>query len=439
MLWNWRKKDTIGLKRKLKDNSEMTVAIKNNNIITSKLPQTSASISENSRKNAIDSLANTALPTTRVEAWKYTRVAKLGKIDFHNEKVKIDSISNFTIDDTKCSFVFVNGHFDAELSSRELPTGVNCKLISEETDLPETTLKLEGEIFHALNTAHLTDGIHISIEDKAQVEQPIQIIHVLKGDAIASNFKTLIHAGKSSKASVIQGFFSEGEGTNFCNTTTEIDVAENAFLSLEKIQYESESSYHISTEQVQQAKNSTFTINTITLNGRLVRNNVNIEVNGENCTSNLNGAYLLKNKQHVDNHSVVDHKVPNCESHELYKGAIDDNSTAVFNGKVYVRPDAQKINAFQSNANVLLSDDATINSKPELEIYADDVKCSHGSTTGQLDEEAVFYLRARGISEKAARKLMVSAFIGDVLEKIENESVHSFVHRLLNERFDWEF
>ena len=126
MLWNWRKKDTIGLKRKLKDNSEMTVAIKNNNIITSKLPQTSASISENSRKNAIDSLANTALPTTRVEAWKYTRVAKLGKIDFHNEKVKIDSISNFTIDDTKCSFVFVNGHFDAELSSRELPTGVNC-------------------------------------------------------------------------------------------------------------------------------------------------------------------------------------------------------------------------------------------------------------------------------------------------------------------------
>ena len=417
----------------------MTVATKKNNLVTSKLPLTNASISAQSRKNAIDTLANTALPTTRTEAWKYTRVAKLGKIDFHNEKAKIDPISNFTIDDTKCSFVFVNGHFDAELSSSEIPAGVSCTLISEEKEFPETTLKLEGEVFHALNTAYLTGGLHISIENKAQVDQPIQIIHVLKGDAIASNFKTIIHAGKSSKASIIQGFFSEGDGTNFCNTTTEIDVAENAFLSLEKIQYESESSYHISTEQVQQAKNSTFTINTITLNGRLVRNNVNIEVNGENCTSNLNGAYLLKNKQHVDNHSVVDHKVANCESHELYKGVIDDNSTAVFNGKVYVRPNAQKINAFQSNANVLLSDDATINSKPELEIYADDVKCSHGSTTGQLDEEAVFYLRARGISEKAARKLMVSAFIGDVLGKIENESVLSFVHDLLNERFDWEF
>jgi Fe-S cluster assembly protein SufD len=134
---------------------------------------------------------------------------------------------------------------------------------------------------------------------------------------------------------------------------------------------------------------------------------------------------------------VVDHKVPNCESHELYKGVIDENATAVFNGKVYVRPDAQKINAFQSNANVLLSDNATINSKPELEIYADDVKCSHGSTTGQLDEEAVFYLRARGLSEKSARQLVVSAFIGEVIEKVENEEVVTFINKKLKERFDW--
>jgi Fe-S cluster assembly protein SufD len=175
------------------------------------------------------------------------------------------------------------------------------------------------------------------------------------------------------------------------------------------------------------------------LNGALVRNNLNIDVNGQNCETHLNGAYLLKNKQHVDNHSIVDHKVPNCESHELYKGVIDDNSTAVFNGKVFVRPDAQKINAFQSNGNVLLSDSASINSKPELEIYADDVKCSHGSTTGQLDEEAVFYLRARGLSEKSARHLMVAAFIGDVLDKITNENVKTFTHNILKERFDWDF
>ena len=169
----------------------------------------------------------------------------------------------------------------------------------------------------------------------------------------------------------------------------------------------------------------------------LVRNNLNIEVNGENCTSNLNGAYLLKNRQHVDNHTIVDHKVPNCNSNEMYKGVIDDNSTAVFNGKVFVRKDAQKINAFQSNGNVLLTDDAAINSKPELEIYADDVKCSHGSATGPLDEEAVFYLRARGLSEKSARKLLVSAFVQEVFDRIENETFMAYIERCLDERFRW--
>ena len=167
----------------------------------------------------------------------------------------------------------------------------------------------------------------------------------------------------------------------------------------------------------------------------MVRNNLNIDVKGENCTTNLNGVYQLKGNQHVDNHTVVDHLVPNCESNELYKGIIDEKSTAVFNGKVFVRRNAQKINAFQSNGNVLLSDDATVNSKPELEIYADDVKCSHGSTTGQLDEEAVFYLRARGLSEKSARKLIVSAFINDVIEKINNEEVVHYVQQKIEERF----
>ena len=210
-------------------------------------------------------------------------------------------------------------------------------------------------------------------------------------------------------------------------------------MTLDKLQYEEETTNHINSEYVNQAKDSTFTLNTITLNGGLVRNNIHVNVNGQNCTTNMNGAYLLKGKQHVDNHTTVDHIAANCNSNELYKGVIDEKATAVFNGKVFVRKDAQKINAFQSNANVLLSDDANVNSKPELEIYADDVKCSHGSTTGQLDEEAVFYLRARGLSEKSARKLMVSAFIGEVLEHLENDSVVSYIERLLKERFGWDF
>ncbi|NVK64688.1 MAG: Fe-S cluster assembly protein SufD [Flavobacteriales bacterium] len=405
------------------------------------LTPTSILLNEKELSSAKNTLKTNQLPTTRMEAWKYTRVAKLGKTNYRSSEASIDSVENYTIAKDATTVVFVNGHFSEELSSNEMPEGLSISPLSAcmEGEIDSTNLVLEGEIFNALNTAFLTDGILVDIDAKAVIEKPIQIIHVLKGEATLSNFKTIIHAGDFSKASVIQGFFAEDAEKAFANVTSEISVGTNAFLTLDKIQYEAENSSHICTEQVSQEKDSTFTINTITLNGGLVRNNLNIEVNGENCETNLNGAYLLKGKQHVDNHSVVDHKVANCNSNELYKGVIDDNATAVFNGKVFVRKDAQKINAFQSNGNVLLTDNASVNSKPELEIYADDVKCSHGSTTGQLDEEAIFYLRARGLSEKSARQLMVSAFVGDVLEKIENEDVLNYTHRLLKERFGWEF
>ena len=283
-----------------------------------------------------------------------------------------------------------------------------------------------------------TDGVFIHIGSKVILDKPLQILHILSETNTISNLRNLIVCEKNSEAKIIQGYFSENATDSFTNVVTEVFVEENAHLTIDKIQYENDSCYQIATEQVQQEKNSTFTINTVTLNGAIVRNNLNIEVVGQNCLTNLNGTYLLKGNQHVDNHTIVDHKAPNCESHELYKGVVNDQSTAVFNGKVFVRKDAQKINAFQSNANVLLSDESTVNSKPELEIYADDVKCSHGSTTGQLDEEAVFYLRARGLSEKSARKLMIGAFVNDVLKKIENEEVKTFIFEILHQRFDWE-
>ena len=405
------------------------------------LRPTSILLDEKELNSAQNTLATNQLPTTRMEAWKYTRVAKLGKTNYTSSEETIASIDTFQIAADATTFVFVNGNFSEEFSSDEIPEGVSISPLSAcmEGEIDASNLVLEGEIFNALNTAFLTDGILIDIDAKAIIEKPIQIIHVLKGEATISNFKTIINAGDFSKAGIIQGFFAENADKGFANVTSEISVGKNAFLTIDKIQYEAENTSHISTEQVSQDKDSTFTINTLTLNGGLVRNNLNIEVIGENCETNLNGAYLLKGKQHVDNHSVVDHKVPNCNSNELYKGVIDDKATAVFNGKVFVRKDAQKINAFQSNGNVLMTDDASVNSKPELEIYADDVKCSHGSTTGQLDEEAVFYLRARGLSEKSARKLMVSAFIGDVLDKIENEDVLNYTHSLLKSRFGWDF
>lgn len=388
---------------------------------------------------ATETLTTSALPTTRDEAWKYTRVAKIGKINFSNNSAKINSIKRFIVDSDAVQLVFINGNYSEEHSTLEQIEGVSVQKLSDcdATQIPLTNLQFEGEVFHSLNANYLNDGVLISIEKNAQVNRTIQITHILTGEQELSNFKTIVQAGAFSKANIIQGFFAENATQSFANNTTEVFVGENAHLTIDKIQYEAEETFHISTEQVAQEKDSTFTINTLTLNGGLVRNNLNIDVNGQNCTTNLNGVYLTKGKQHVDNHSIVDHKVANCESNELYKGVMDDKSTGVFNGKVFVRKDAQKINAFQSNGNVLLSDDATINSKPELEIYADDVKCSHGSTTGQLDEEAIFYLRARGISEKSARQLMVAAFTEEVFEQIENEKVLAFAKDLLKERFGW--
>ncbi len=274
---------------------------------------------------------------------------------------------------------------------------------------------------------------------KTIVEKPIQIVHVLTGENTISNVRNVIISERFSEAEIVQVFLTENAVESFSNNVTEIFVEENAKLTLDKLQNEVERNFHVSTEHVKQAKSSNFKINTITLNGGLVRNDLFIDVDGENVDTHLNGTYVLKGNQHVDNHTTVDHLKANCESNELYKGVVDENATAVFNGKVFVRQDAQKINAYQSNGNVLLSDSASVNSKPELEIYADDVKCSHGSTTGQLDDEAIYYLRARGISEKSAKALMVTAFIGDVIEKIDNESVVEYVHTELHNRFGWDF
>ena len=234
---------------------------------------------------------------------------------------------------------------------------------------------------------------------------------------------------------MIESFVNLGGEESFTNSVAEFFLSTNAQIEYNKLQNKSGESYQIATEQVYQEANSNFTINTITLDGTLVRNNLNIEVHAEGCETNLNSIYLGKGSNHIDNHTIVDHLKPNCNSNEVYKGILDDNSVGVFNGKVFVRPDAQKTNAFQQNNNILLTDDAVINSKPELEIYADDVKCSHGSTTGQIDDEALFYLQARGISKKSAMNLMIAAFVKDALESISIESFKNYIDQKLDKHF----
>lgn len=225
----------------------------------------------------------------------------------------------------------------------------------------------------------------------------------------------------------------------FTNFQLHAQIGENANFTIHKIQHLGNQNLGITTENIVQEKNSTFKINTFTTSGLLVRNNINIAVEGENCSTYMNGAIIGKGKQHVDNHTFVNHKVPHCYSNEDYKYVMDDQSTGVFNGRVVVQKDAQVINAYQNNGNILLSDDASIYSKPELEIYADDVKCSHGSTTGQLDEDALFYLQARGISKEKARKMLVSAFLGGQLSAIDQEEISQLIEGILKKDFGWDF
>ena len=285
---------------------------------------------------------------------------------------------------------------------------------------------IKTESFIALNTAFSYDGAFIHIPGNTVVEQPIHLLYVsdARNAASVAYPRNLVVAEKSSQVKIVESFHCMQSGNhNFTNSVTEIVVKENAIVEFNKIQNETAEAFHINHTEAYLAKNSTFNINTITLGGEIVRNNLHIVLNDENGTAHLYGLYLLNGNQLVDNHTLVDHAKPNCYSNELYKGIIDDKAHGVFNGKIFVRQDAQKTNAYQSNKNILLSNDASMHAKPQLEIFADDVKCSHGATTGQIDEEALFYLRSRGIGEQNARALLNTAFAADVINNITIEAL----------------
>lgn len=377
-------------------------------------------------------LEDLTFPTRKTEAWKYTPLNDLLKQSFSTTaSAELIDIKPFLIPGLDAKLlVFINGIFNESLSDEIISDTITATSIKKaDKEKRFNTIADNQTIFTAINTAYFTDGAYIKLSDKTIAEKPIHIIHIATESNASIQNRNLIFAGKHSELEVIETFISTRSGA-FINSFSEIFVNENAKLKQEKIQ--NSDVYLINRAAVYQEKNSKYSINTITLKGSLVRNDITVLVDGENCETILNGLYLPHDKEHVDNHTVVDHLKPHCESKELYKGIIDDKATAVFNGKVFVRQDAQKINAFQSNANILLSDDANVNTKPELEIYADDVKCSHGSTTGQLDEESIFYLRSRGLSEKSAVQMLLHAFTDEVIEKIENEALKQYVEILVN-------
>ena len=405
------------------------------------------------RKKAIERFAQLGFPTTKNEEWKYTNVAPILKSKFHHPLLSDKTILTqrdiqdfFISGKDACVLVFENGRFNSTLSKLEnLDKRITVRSLS--SSMNEEAVKqhlgnyasIQSESFIALNTAFVFDGAFIHIPENVVVENPVHILYVSDGRKEASVMypRNLIVAEENSQVKVVESFHSmKSVNNNFINSVTEVVVKKNAVVEFNKIQNELQETFHVDHTEASQDRNSTFRINTITLGGTIIRNNLHIVFNEEYGTSHLHGLYLLDGNQLVDNHTLVDHAKPNCFSNELYKGIIDDKAQGVFNGKIFVRKDAQKTNAYQSNKNILLSDDATMNTKPQLEIFADDVKCSHGATTGQLDEDALFYLRSRGIGEDPAKALLNIAFAADVIKHISIEALKNNLAVLISAKLN---
>jgi Fe-S cluster assembly protein SufD len=330
--------------------------------------------------------------------------------------------------------VWVNGRFAPEFSAAgELPRGVQVGSLAQafegnfervESHLAQYA-RFDRQPFVALNTALMTDGAFLYVPRGVVVEDPIHLLFLADSEEQPFTYhpRTLILAEESSQVTVLETFI--GSGAYFTNAVTEIVLGENAVVDHYRSQCESNAAFHVATLQVQQAGDSNFRSHAVSLGGSLVRNDINAVLAGLGVESTLNGLYVARDRQHVDNHTAIDHAQPHCNSHELYKGILDDAATAVFNGKIFVRQDAQKTDAKQTNQNLLLSRDATINTKPQLEIFADDVRCTHGATVGQLDEDAIFYLRSRGIGLEEARSVLTYAFATDILHRIRVEPLQS--------------
>ncbi len=404
----------------------------------------------NLREEAIESFAKQGIPNRRHEEYKYTNVDLMLKDEFvlgASKTLISEQIEHLKFLKNSFVAVVVNGIFSESLSTlQNLPKGLIICSLADATKNYFTIFDshygkyadIHNDAFIALNTAMAKDGVFIHIAKNTVIANPIHIIHIstVNENAIIHP-RNLIVIEENAQAKIVESFeMVDSKGKTFSNAITEMVVSESSIVEHYKILDENEFGYLVNTTQILQKGKSVFSTNTITLSGSLVRNNLNVVLDGEFIESHLNGLYLTKGNQIVDNHTLVDHRMPNCNSNELYKGIIDGKSTATFNGKIFVRKDAQKTNAFQSNKNILLSDDGSINTKPQLEIYADDVKCSHGTSTGKLDEDKIFYLRARGLSELSAKKILMHAFASEVIDTIKIDVLRDYVEAQVSKRFE---
>lgn len=414
-----------------------------------KLGRTEPAWLRRARESAMEHFAERGIPTTSDEEWRFTNVSPLARIPFQAAAAP-DASAIPTVADLDSvlwvgspHLVFVNGFYSEALSSSEaLPQGVTVGTLSSvlgERWLEEHFARYadpRSSAFAALNTAAWQDGAYVRIAKGTVVEKPIHLLFITSSGEtpILTHPRTLILAEREAQAAFIESYFGWGHGIGFSNAVTEVAVGESAVIDYYRMQVENEQSYHISRLQVYQERSASFAATSISLGARLSRNDAVAVLDGEGADCTLNGLYLGRGEQHIDNHTTIDHARPHGTSHQFYKGILDDRSAAVFNGKIVVRQDAQKTDAIQKNRNLLLSENATINTAPQLEIFADDVKCTHGATIGQIDAEALFYLRSRGIALKEARALLTYAFAADILERIRLTPIRECLDGVLHAR-----
>ncbi len=400
------------------------------------------------RQKSFDNFLKLGIPTIKNEDWKYTNLSALSTISFKpiaQEKFTFQNDVKRLIKNDEITLVFVNGILDEGLSSLgAMPKGLtllslNRALVEKTSDIENLLKKYDGvaePAFISLNRALAKEGAFIQVADKTHVEKIIHIIHVTQATEPALTTPTsYIFLGKSAEATVLETHLGFNNSVYLAAPLTEVFLDQNAILHYCKAQSESLKAYHVGNTRAWQERDSHFDGFALMNGGELTRNDLDIISNGEGTSSTMNGFYGVNGKQFVDNHSSMDHRMPNCTSNQLYKGILNGASNASFNGKIFVRQIAQKTNSYQLNKNLVLGVDCKVNTKPQLEIFADDVKCTHGATIGQMNEDEIFYLQSRCISKKTAIKLLAHGFVGDIITKIHNPSIQDTLNILLEPTF----
>lgn len=394
------------------------------------------------------------IPALKHEEWRYTKIKNLFNaemlIDTDDMSADSNLINSLMLPGlaNANTIIFLNGRYRSELSKIHADDALMVKPLEQasgDEDADFVSLHLgHSQQYHAdginaLNGAFASGGVYIKVKKGKVIEQPI-IIYSISDSSNGFRLslpRVLVNIEDGAQAEIVQTYINQGGGQSLTNEVIEICVGRDANLHYVKLQHEGPKASHTGTTHIRQLGKAFVHAVTITLDGQTVRNNLNMVMEAEHCESNMYGLYLIKGDTLADNHTIVDNVVPNCLSNELYKGIMDESATGVFNGKIFVRQDAQKTNAYQSNKNILLGAKSSANTKPQLEIFADDVKCSHGCTIGKLDKDALFYLKARGISEANAQALLLHAFSSDILNQINNKEIKDYVEALIAERFSF--